>query len=630
MPKDLNIFAETNYRNKSVKFGIRREDRRKHFYIVGKTGMGKTTLIKNMIIQDIYNGEGVALIDPHGEYAEDIIKMIPPNRYEDIVYFNPSDTEFPIGFNVMHVHNPAQCHLVASGLVAVFKKIWADSWGPRLEYVLRNAILALLEYPESTMLGIMRILVDNDYRKNVLQYVKNTSVRTFWLDEYPKYPDKLKAEATAPIQNKVGQFLSSTMMRNIVGQIKSPVDIRHIMDNKMVLIVNLSKGRIGEDNSALLGAMIITQLQMAAMSRVDIVNENERPDFYLYVDEFQNFATESFAGILSEARKYRLNLIIAHQYIQQLIDEVRNAVFGNVGTLLSFRVGADDADFLEKEFAPNFTKNDLVNLKLATCYIKLMVNGVTSDAFSANTLNTFKIPKSVETEKIITELTRKKYARPRAEVEEGIRLWAHAPGGILSTAVVHKVEEPSPYSTQTSPKQPVFEKTQEVHIQAPSQYSSFSQNTQSAQYPQTETGDLPAQKEMFETKCDGCGNETMVPFKPDGKRPVLCKDCLAVYRRQKAIMENPNAIEHRITDIIDRENSFTKGERNKPSQSPSMGNPSMGNPLLSKTPSRFGVSPVSREKEHTEQQTPLQQVTQPAPISLKEALSRQPISIHKR
>ncbi|MBT3690521.1 type IV secretion system DNA-binding domain-containing protein, partial [bacterium] len=379
--QDITLLAQTNFRNDSVKFGMKEDDRRRHTYVLGKTGMGKTNLLESMIIQDIQAGRGVAVVDPHGELVEGILKYIPNDRINDVIYFNPADYDFPIAFNVLEQVSAEYRHLVASGLLGVFQKIWADSWGPRLEYVLNNAILALLEYPGSTLLGVMKMLVDKEYRKKVVAKITDPVVKSFWIDEYSKYPDRFQTEAIAPIQNKVGRFLSSSMMRNIVGQVKSAIDIREIMDGKKILLLNLSKGRIGEDNSALLGAMMVTKMQLAAMSRVDIPEE-ERNDFYLYVDEFQNFATDSFANILSEARKYRLNIIIAHQYIEQLGDIVRAAVFGNVGTIITFRIGAEDADFLVKEFTPRFDETDLVNLPKFNIYLKLMIDGVSSEPFS--------------------------------------------------------------------------------------------------------------------------------------------------------------------------------------------------------------------------------------------------------
>ena len=309
--EQITIFAKTNYRNQENRFGIRQDDRRRHMYLLGKTGMGKSVTLENMIIQDIQRGNGLAVVDPHGDLVEKVIKFVPAERINDVVYINPADLEYPIAFNVLEKVSIEYRHLVASGLLGVFKKIWADTWGPRLEYVLNNAIMALLEYPGSTLLGIMKMLTDKAFRKKVVTKITDPVVKSFWIDEYSKYPDRFQAEAIAPIQNKVGRFLSSAMMRNIVGQVKSSIDLRKIMDEKKIMLLDLSKGRIGEDNSALLGAMIITKLQLAAMSRVNIPEE-ERKDFYLYIDEFQNFSTESFANILSEARKYRLCLTMAH------------------------------------------------------------------------------------------------------------------------------------------------------------------------------------------------------------------------------------------------------------------------------------------------------------------------------
>ena len=298
MPEKITPFAFTNFRAEKRKFGIKSDDRRRHMYLIGKTGMGKSVLIENMVYSDIANGNGVCLVDPHGDSAELLVDCIPSNRINDVIYFNPADLEYPIAFNVLEKVDAKYRHLVASGLVGVFKKIWADSWGPRLEYILRNTILALLDYPDSTLLGVNRMLVDKEYRKKVLAKVQDPVVKMFWQEEFAKYNQNFLTEAIAPIQNKIGQFLSTALIRNIVGQVKSTINLRQIMDEGKILILNLSKGRIGEDASGLLGAMMITKIQLAAMSRVD-VPEKERRDFYLFVDEFQNFATESFANILS-------------------------------------------------------------------------------------------------------------------------------------------------------------------------------------------------------------------------------------------------------------------------------------------------------------------------------------------
>lgn len=425
---EIVLFGETNYRNILRKFGVKTDDRRRHIYLIGKTGVGKSTVLENMIYQDIQTGRGVAVVDPHGDLAEKVLDFVPGSRIHETIYFNPADIDYPIAFNVLERVESSHRHLVASGLVGVFKKIWADSWGPRLEYVLRNAILALLEYPGSTLLGIMKILVDKDFRKRVVSRLTDPVVKSFWVDEYPRYPEMFKSEAIAPIQNKVGQFLSTALIRNIVGQVKSKIDLREVMDKGQILIMNLSKGRIGEDASALLGAMMITKIQLATMSRIDIPEE-ERRDFYLYVDEFQNFATESFANILSEARKYRLNLIIAHQYILQLDERVRASVFGNVGTIVCFRVGAEDAEILAKEFAPQFDETDLVNLDKYDIYVKLMIDGITSDPFSATTLP--PLSKKEEHRDKIIRATRERYAESRQMVEERIGRWS----GVAETSM---------------------------------------------------------------------------------------------------------------------------------------------------------------------------------------------------
>ena len=445
---NITLFAKTNFRNKQASFGIKRDDRRKHMYIVGKTGMGKSTMMENMVIQDIVNGEGLALVDPHGDLVQKVIDYIPSHRVNDVIYFNPADTEHPVAFNILEAVDTRYKHLVASGLMGVFTKIWANLWSARMEYILNNCILALLDSPGNTLLGISRMLMDKKYRKKIVDNVKDPMVRSFWIDEFANWPDKYRQEAIAPIQNKVGQFLSSGIIRNIVGQSKSTLDLREVMDGRKILLMNLSKGSVGEDNSALLGAMLITKLQLAALSRVDVVEE-ERKDFYLYVDEFQNFATESFATILSEARKYRLNLIIGHQYIGQLVQEkntkVRDAVFGNVGTIVTFRIGAADAEFMEKEFAPQFTENDLVNLPKHNVLLKLMINGVASDPFTAETLPPMTINAPTGNAEKIMRISRERYANPAAEVEEKILRWMgqdfHEGIAVVASGAGEKEEE---------------------------------------------------------------------------------------------------------------------------------------------------------------------------------------------
>lgn len=427
-PNLINFFAKTNFRNRQVPFGIKVDDRRRHMYVIGKTGMGKTTLMENMVIQDIRNGNGVCFIDPHGDSVAKILDYIPNDRVNDVVYFNPADLDNPIAFNILEAVDSKYRHLVASGLMGVFTKIWANMWSARMEYILGNTILALLESPGNTMLGIVRMYVDKKYRKRIVDNVKDPMVKAFWVEEFANYAEKYRTEAVAPIQNKVGQFLSSAVIRNIVGQPKSTIDLREIMDNRKILLLDLSKGKVGEDNSALLGAMIITKLQLAALSRVDIA-ESERKDFYLFVDEFQNFVTDSFATILSEARKYRLNLTMGHQYIGQLTpdgnNKVRDAVFGNVGTMVVFRVGASDAEFLETEFEPAFTPTDIVNLPKYNIILKLMINGVSSNPFTATTTQMQEDWHTGNAEKVM-KVSRERYANNKDEVEEKISRWMGA------------------------------------------------------------------------------------------------------------------------------------------------------------------------------------------------------------
>jgi CxxC-x17-CxxC domain-containing protein len=559
---EITFFAKTNFRNQDRAFGIKTDDRRRHVYAIGKTGMGKTNMLENMAIQDIQNGHGIAFVDPHGDSAEKLIRGIPANRINDVIYFNPADMDFPIAFNVLEKVDLAQRHLVVSGLIGVFKKIWADSWGPRLEYILRNAILALLEYPGSTLLGVTRILVDKKYREKVVDKITDPVVKSFWVDEFTKWNDKVLQEVISPIQNKVGQFLSSSLIRNIVGQTTSSFDIRQAMDDRKILILNLSKGRIGEDNSALLGAMMITKIQLAAMGRVDIPEET-RKDFYLYVDEFQNFATESFANILSEARKYRLNLILANQYVTQIQEEVRDAIFGNCGTIISFRVGAVDSEFLEKEFSPVFLATDIVNLAKYNIYLKLMIDGIAGDAFSATTLPPIDISDTEANESKVIKISRERYTSKREEVEEKISRWA----GMLPVEDRSKMVPPKPPMASVAPSAPVVASQPvkmikvlppEKKVVLPDQPKIIATKTESKIETKTETEvkvEIPkevVEKVMYDSKCDTCDIEIKVPFPPDGSRPTFCKECLKDYQRamakarakeeRKVTAENPTPI----------------------------------------------------------------------------------------
>lgn len=405
---DANYFAKTEFKNEEQIFGIKTNDRRKHVYIIGKTGAGKSTLIANMAIDDIRKGRGVGIVDPHGDLSEIILDYIPNRRVNDVVYLEPFDTERPFHLNVLENKSGAHKDLIASGIVSIFNKLYADSWGPRLEYILRNVILTLLEIPNATLVDVLPLLADAKFREKNLPKVKDQVIRDFWTREFDKMPDKLRAEAISPIQNKVGQFISSQMIRNVIGHPTSTVDLEEIMNSGKIVILNLAQGKLGEDNASLLGAMLITRIQLAAMGRA-YIPENERKDFFLYVDEFQNFATGSFVKILSEARKYRLSLTMANQYTEQLEEEIQRAIFGNIGTLMSFVVGARDAYLLSKEFGEVYTENDLVSLGKFETVMKLSIDGMTSTPFPAKTLPLPAV-RNENREKII-KLSKEKYGR---------------------------------------------------------------------------------------------------------------------------------------------------------------------------------------------------------------------------
>ncbi|MBI2108862.1 MAG: type IV secretory system conjugative DNA transfer family protein [Parcubacteria group bacterium] len=414
-------FAKADYRGKEQVFGIKALDRSKHIYVIGKTGMGKTVLLQNMAVQDIQNGNGMAFIDPHGEVTAALLDYVPEERVNDVIHFAPFDANFPISFNVMEDVGYDKRHLVVSGLISTFKKIWPDVWSARMEYILSNTLFALLEYPDSTLLDVNRMLVNKEFRKDVVDHITDPVIKSFWVDEFAKYTDRYTQEATPAIQNKIGQFVSNPLIRNIIGQPKSSFDFREAMDGKKILIINLSKGRIGDTNAKLIGSMLIIKIYLAAMSRADTTAAelNKLPPFYFFVDEFQSFANETFADILSESRKYKLSLTIAHQYIGQMPDEVREAVFGNVGTTIVFRVGAEDAEVLEKEFSPTFMAEDLVNLGYYQIYLKLMIDGLASKPFSSVTLPPIEKPARSWKEEVLVH-SRETYARPRAEVESKI------------------------------------------------------------------------------------------------------------------------------------------------------------------------------------------------------------------
>ncbi len=455
------------FRGEKKTFGIKTEDRLRHIYIIGKTGSGKTTLLENMMIFDLENDNGFAFIDAHGDTCNRILKFVSRQRIEKTIYFNPADLDWPFTFNVLSQVPWELRHIVVSGLMSVFKKIWVDAWSARMEYILTNTLLALLEYPEATLLDVNRMLSDKGFREMIVSGLKDPVVKNFWENEYAKYTQAFQVEAIAPIQNKVGQFLSSPLIRNIIGQKENKIDFREVMDNGYIFIANISKGLIGEENTALLGSMLVTKIQLSAMARAN-VPEEKRKDFYLYVDEFQNFATESFVNILSEARKYHLGLILANQYLFQLPEKIVMAILGNVGTIISFRVGGPDAEILKKEFEPYLDVVDLVNLPRYHAYVKLIVSGIALQPFVAETFPPRPLPEKNFEEEII-KINRAKYCKSRKSVEDQIKeRFGYLPG---------KKEE-----------------------------------------------------EKFLAKCWKCGQDVYIDFPPSRTKPVFCSECKDVYQ----------------------------------------------------------------------------------------------------
>ncbi|MEK7628456.1 MAG: type IV secretion system DNA-binding domain-containing protein [Patescibacteria group bacterium] len=417
----ITFLGATHTRGKNVAFGIREKDRDKHMYVIGKSGMGKSTLLENMAIQDIQNGEGMIFIDPHGSTAEKLLNFVPQDRVKDVLYLAPFDTEFPVGFNILEDVGYDNRHKVVAGLMGVFERIWADAWSARMQYILQNTLFALLEYPDATIIDVNRMLVNKAFREDVIKHITDPVVGMFWKEEFAGYSDKYTQDATPAIQNKIGQFVSNPLIRNILGQPKSTFDIRKMMDERKVVIINLSKGRMGESNAALLGSMLVIKVYLAALTRAEEPAPvlAKLPPCKLYVDEFQNVVSRAFENILSESRKYKLCLTIANQYIEQMPEEVRNAVFGNVGTTIIFRVGPMDAQFLEPVFGPTFLPEDMVGLGRGEIYLTLMIDGVGTAPFSAQTLPPVEEPSRSFAEEIIAH-TRTHYGKARAEVEKTV------------------------------------------------------------------------------------------------------------------------------------------------------------------------------------------------------------------
>ena len=425
MNDESQIFIGERYDwGNSATFGISAADRRQHVYLIGKTGSGKTTLLRNLIVQHIALGHGVGLIDPHGDLAEDLLDHIPPARADHLVYFHPGDLDFPIGLNLLANVAPDDRHLMASGIVGAFKSIWRESWGPRLEYILYNAVAALLDCENTTLLGVNRLLTDPLFRGRIVRQIRDPFIRDFWENEFASYDPRFQREAIAPIQNKLGQFLLNPVVRNILGQVKNRVSIPFVMDNNRLFIANLSKGRLGHDKANLLGSLLTTQFQLAAMARTN-QPEHSRRDFYLFIDEFQNFSTDAFAAILAEARKYRLCLTLSHQYVDQLPLPIRQAVFGNIGTLISFRIGNTDAEVLQAEFGNEFVAQQLVDLDRYEIVIKLLEDGTNKQPFRAMTLP--PLENRVGRRENLIARSRERFAAPRAVVEEKLNRWLENP-----------------------------------------------------------------------------------------------------------------------------------------------------------------------------------------------------------
>lgn len=580
---EITLFGETNFRNARRRFGIKTDDRRRHMYIIGKTGMGKTTLLENLIMSDIMAGHGCCYVDPHGDTAEKLLDFIPASRINDVVYFNPADIDFPVGFNILETESDEQKPLIASGLMGVFKKIWPDVWSPRMEYILMNCVLALLDYPGATLLGINRLLVDKDYRARVVAKIRDPIVKTFWVAEFTAWSEKYATEAIAPVQNKVGQFLSSAVIRNIVAQVKSTINLRRIMDDEKILIVNLSKGRIGEDNMRLLGGMLVTKIQMAAQERQNI-QEKERRDFYLFVDEFQNFANESFATILSEARKYRLNLIVAHQYVEQLDEKVAAAIFGNVGTMLAMRVGGTDAAALETEFAPTFTPEDLVNLPKFQFYLKLMVDGVSTPPFSASSLG----PVSTRTgsEQKVVEQSRERYAEPRHIIEQKVLQWSGMEASTFPTGETvaepvaqAPVAEVDPLLAALAPVPPAPVPTPAIQYPAiksqeeleaptdnqeylrikPERMAAIQSFTASAQAAGKKSG-----RPAFKHTCSRCGKVFELAIQLDPSRPMYCAECRPLVAEERKSRQKEGRRMRKGPVAPEGGESLSGGQANRP------------------------------------------------------------------
>ncbi len=430
IPTEGLFIGESHYRGEKRRVCMYLNDRRRHMYIIGKTGTGKSEFLKQMILQDIEDGKGVAAIDPHGDFVEDVLELMPPERAEDVIYFNPSDRERPMGLNIMEAHSEEQQHFVVSSIINLMYKLYdphrTGIIGPRFEHAIRNAMLSVMSRENSTFIEVVRILTDENFVKETLPYIKDPVVKRYWTDQIAQTSDFHKSEVLDYIVSKFGRFVTNKTMRNIIGQPESAFDFRKAMDEKKIILCNLSKGVLGEEDAKFLGLILVPKILTAAMSRQDM-DMDKREDFFLYVDEFQNYATEDFATILSEARKYKLNLTVANQYIGQIDEDVKNAVFGNVGSIVAFRIGVTDANFLQHEFMPTFNETDLTNVEKYHVYMKTIVNNEPMVPFSVSLekdVSKIEAQKNPKLAEMIKELSRLKYGKDKEVVEAEMKVRA--------------------------------------------------------------------------------------------------------------------------------------------------------------------------------------------------------------
>ncbi len=601
-PEQITFFAKTDTRGQQIPFGIKAKDRQRHMYVIGKTGMGKSTLLENMAAQDIKNGEGMAFIDPHGSAIEVLLDYIPEHRLDDVVYFAPFDMENPIAFNIMEDVGVDKRHLVVSGLMSTFKKIWEDAWSARMEYILTNALLALIEYPDTTLLSVNRMLADKVYRDKVVAHIKDPAVKAYWVDEFASYTERFAAEALPAIQNKIGQFTGNPLIRNIIGQPKSSFDVRKMMDEKKILLINLSKGLVGETNADLIGSMLITKIYLAAMSRAELspAEMKQMPNFYFYVDEFQSFANSTFANILSEARKYHLNLIIAHQYVAQMEDKIRDAVFGNVGTTVAFRTGPFDAEVLETVFAPQFEAVDLVNLGMYQICLTLMIDGVGSQPFSATTLSPVATPVTSHKHMAIKR-SQQNYSRPRAEVEQAV-IDSHSPEKRIEAAVESGggnkggFAKPSAFFKVGSDKKPYKKKPQDGGSNGDNRNSNDNGNRVQNQTETKPKSSAPTLPQTDQSRADAPADTRQQPDRPDRRPKPAAKSADDL----RAILAKMTA-EHKPTPRVELQPPEPKKCLPEPARPPA-------------TQPQLDRSPATQSK-------PAQPPSEPAKTDLKSALA---------